>query len=96
MGQTQQLSIEVPAEVAAGGNEGVGHLTNKYLVVSTAAFTATIKLEGSVDGTVWHELAATIAAGDVTAIPVPWKYVRCNTTAYTSGTPAAHICGEVD
>ena len=92
---SQLCPLEIPAEVAAGGSVNCDHLHNKYLYMEADAFTATVAIQGSVDGDNWQDLLTGVAAGDITAIPQPVRFVRANTTAYTSGTPVGYLIGEL-
>lgn len=46
--------------------------------------TATVKLQGSIDGTTWFDLYTATATEAFTS--ESWPYMRGNVTAYTSGT----------
>jgi hypothetical protein len=61
---------------------------------STGAGAATVKIQGSLDNSIWIDLGtitltlATTESGDGFAINAPWEYVRANVTAI-SGTDAS-------
>jgi hypothetical protein len=86
-------SLEVKLLVATGAKLDVGELTDKWIEVS-GTFTATINLQGSADGVAWVNLIAGLSVGWV-EVPQTVRYVRCDTTAYTSGTPAVHLAGRM-
>jgi len=56
---------------------------NKVFQVS-GTFVGTVHAEGSLDNTNWTSLGNLTAAGKI-ANTEPWKYIRGNVTAYTSG-----------
>lgn len=51
---------------------------------ATISNTATVKLQGSIDGTTWFDLYTVTATEAFTSDA--WPYLRGNVTAYTSGT----------
>lgn len=51
----------------------------------TGITTATVLLQGSHEGTDWVTLA-TVTSDDGYVLTDPWKYIRANVSAYTSGT----------
>jgi hypothetical protein len=93
MAETQSCPLNIPTSVAAGGSMNVDHLIDKRVIVSTAVFVATVKLQGSLDETVWHDLILALGPGNDLPIASQWRFLRANTTAYTSGTPAATVVG---
>ena len=57
-------------------------------------FTATLQVQGSFDGTRWHNVGLAKTAADYVDLgEVPFSHVRIKTTAYTNGTPLATLNG---
>lgn len=89
---TKVRKVAVPGSVAAGAACDVSDLERKCVYVS-GTFTATVQIQLSADGTNWvNEGTALTTAGNL-EITKPARYIRANTTAYTSGTPAALVVG---
>lgn len=83
---------EAPASVAAGAGisvEGASSID----VQMVGPYTATIDIQVSNDGTNWVDASSGtgVAAGSWTRVLERPKYLRLNTTAYTSGTPRAFV-----
>ena len=53
--------------------------------------TATVALQGSLDGTTFATIGTALTADGIVTIANAPKYVRANCTAYTSGTITAKI-----
>jgi hypothetical protein len=53
--------------------------------------TATVALQGSIDGTNWSTVGTALTADGIVILAVAPKYLRANCTAYTSGTITAKI-----
>ena len=53
--------------------------------------TATVALQGSLDGTTFATIGTALTADGIVTIANSPKYVRANCTAYTSGTITAKI-----
>lgn len=74
-----QYELSEPAgATGTGAVQNVSELQNKY--IQAGSLTGTVKLEGSLDGTVWSDLIATITNG-VAAVPATVYAVRLNRTA---------------
>jgi hypothetical protein len=87
----RQIIIEVKTSVAVGADQNVADLVDKWAQIS-GTFTATIDIEGSLDGTNWITLM-TISSAALLNIPQSLSHIRTNTTAYTSGTPSCILAG---
>lgn len=85
--QPIEYTLDVNASVAAGDAQEVAGLYDKWVHI-TGSFTATLDVEVSADGANWDAIATVSAAATIEVAPNT-KYLRINTTAYTSGTPAA-------
>ena len=48
--------------------------------------SATVAVQGSVDGSTWSTIATALTADGLVTITNPPPYIRANVTAYTSGT----------
>ena len=57
----------------------------------TGITTATVALQGSLDGTNFATIGTALTADGIVTIANSPKYVRANCTAYTSGTITAKI-----
>lgn len=53
--------------------------------------SATVVLQGSLDGTNWATLGTALTADGIVTIANAPKYLRANCTAYTSGTITAKV-----
>ena len=53
--------------------------------------TATVALQGSLDGTNWSTLGSALTADGIVTVANAPKYLRANCTAYTSGTITAKV-----
>jgi hypothetical protein len=54
-------------------------------VGSSGTFSATFKIEGSIDGVTWYDLDTSINSATFKQYANPLPYIRANMTAYTSG-----------
>jgi hypothetical protein len=57
-------------------------------------FVATVQIQGSLDGATWVTIGSNITAPGIVAVAGNYQYLRINTSAYTSGTPVAEVCGK--
>jgi hypothetical protein len=57
----------------------------------TGITTATVALEGSLDGTTFFTLGTALTANGIVTVANAPKYLRANCTAYTSGTIIAKV-----
>ena len=48
--------------------------------------TATVTIQGSVDGTTWASIATALTADGLTTVTNPPPYIRANVSVYVSGT----------
>lgn len=88
--------VTAPMNVLASVGAGVAVLTKPYRnlwVQVTGTFSATLAIEASLDGENYIVIAS-VAAASLVEVPVPAAYVRINTTAFTSGAPAATLIGK--
>ena len=53
--------------------------------------SATVALQGSLDGTNWSTLGTALTANGIITVANAPKYLRANCTAYTSGTITAKV-----
>lgn len=94
MANMEGYALNAPAAVQAGTAFDARRLRGR-LVQITGTFTATLGVEGSIDGTVWTGIGSAITAPGYRVVEDGWSYVRINTTAFTSGTPVAKLGGFV-
>lgn len=86
--------LDVPGSVAEGDARNVEELRGKIVQGIGAGWTAAFDIEASTDGEVWSKLGTIQQPGDHVDIgDAAWVYLRANTTAWTSGTPAARLSG---
>lgn len=88
-------TIAVPVTVTAGAAVNVQHMGTKTVQV-TGTFVATVQIQGSLDNVNWVNEGAAFTAPGKIDVTSRWAFMRANTTAFTSGTPAARLCGETD
>lgn len=89
----RKYALPVQTSVAvATAHPGPSQLREKYVQVS-GTFSATLQLEGTIDGTAWFTLGATITAAALRSIPETIASIRVNTTVYASGTPVVTLAG---
>jgi hypothetical protein len=60
--------------------------TSSVTLLVQGITTATVALQASMDNTTYTTVATALTADGSVAIDTPYKYVRANVTAYTSGT----------
>lgn len=89
---TRVRKVAVPASVTAGAACDVSDLERKCVYL-TGTFTATVQIQISADNTNWVNEGAALTTAGTLEITKPARYLRANTTAYTSGTPAAVLVG---
>jgi hypothetical protein len=96
--RNDRYSLHVPASIAIGDEFPCQDMLGKTFQVS-GTFTATINLEGTINGTDWVVLEAGLTTGTIIRLvdtdgnePTLWR-IRCRTTAYTIGTPAVTLIG---
>jgi hypothetical protein len=80
-GQTETLLDEA---AATGASDAVELKTRSKTLQVFGTFVGTVHLEGSMDDTNYQSLGNVTAAGKISN-DEPWKYVRANVSAYTSG-----------
>lgn len=84
--------IAVPASLAIGAWAPADGQRDKYIRLK-GTFVATVQFEASVedDKSDPFSIGAAQTAPGFLAIPETVKWIRANTTAYTSGTPLAKL-----
>lgn len=89
-----QLSSPVTllnAVVATGAGSGVPIDGVPFSVVVTGITTATVAVQGSLDGTNFVTIGSALTADGTVSSTTPYKYIRGNVTSYTSGTITAKL-----
>lgn len=81
--------IGVHGAIGAGDTYELRHGHNKAFQVS-GTFVGTIKIQVSLDASNWIDLVTTSSTGGFENT-APWKYVRSNCSAYTSGTATVEL-----
>lgn len=87
----ESKALIVPTSAGVGTAIQFDRFTEKTVVVG-GTFTATIRIQGSIDGTNYVDLTGDITAAGVTEIPHTVKYIRVRTVAWTSS-PVVSIGG---
>lgn len=84
--------LVAPSSVAAGDALLVERFTEKAVIVG-GTFTATCRVQASLDGTNWADVSGDVAAPAIVEVPATVKYLRINTTAFTGGAIEASFGG---
>jgi hypothetical protein len=84
------ITLNVPASVAAGSAVNVEKLYYKTIIFS-GTFTATLQVQLSNDGSTWVTVGSNVTTASVVRVEEQSKHLRINTSAFTSGTPAASL-----
>lgn len=86
-------NLGAAASVAAGSDtKSLSDAEFSVLLVTQGTFVATLQLQVSVDGgTTWVQAGANVTTATITAITCGGGLARINTSAFTSGTPAAYL-----
>ena len=79
------------AVVATGASREVSPTSNQFTCQATISATSTITLEASLDGTNWSTIGTAFTASGIASFDAPYKFVRANCTAWTSGTATCKI-----
>lgn len=75
------------AVTATGASQNVSTDSNKAAFVQVSGITsATVLVQGSVDGTTWSTLNSAVTADGLVTIATPPPYIRANVSVYVSGT----------
>jgi hypothetical protein len=99
---SKHTSIALGDMDAVEVSPNVGNVESLEAVVAVAAgtFVATYSIEGSIDGTTWAAVSdihgnslAGLTAPTARQLPVGYKQIRMNCTAYTSGTITGSVGG---
>jgi hypothetical protein len=87
-------TLAVPALVAAGAAQDISQIFEfDGWVTVTGTFVATLQVQLSNDGVTWAQDGANISAPIVQKVSGRAKFIRINTSAFTSGVPAASHYG---
>lgn len=89
-------TMSVATSVAAGTAIDISDLADGAKVGISGTFTATMKVEESVDGSTWVQVGSDVTAAALRTVTKRTRFLRINTSAYTSGTPAARLFGKPD
>lgn len=91
MSQLSSAVTILSAVTATGAGTGYPIDGVPFSVVVTGITTATVAIQGSVDGTNYVTIGSALTADGTGGATTPYKYVRANVTAYTSGTITAKL-----
>ena len=92
MARPEKIRFEVKTAAGVGRAENVFRFRDKY-VQFHGTFTATLQLEGTVDGSDYVPIGAPTSAPGIVAVPETVEFLRVRTTAFTSGEPKAVFGG---
>jgi hypothetical protein len=81
--RSEPQQMDVPAGTGAGAALIVDRFTDKTVLVG-GTFTATLRVQGSVDGSTWADLTADISTPSAHQIPHTVRLLRVNVSAFTS------------
>lgn len=84
-GSTAVTLLSAVGATGAGTASAVVDPLKPRAFVVSGTFVATVKIQVSMDNSTWFDLSSQTAAAAVESTG-PWKYVRGNVTAFTSGT----------
>lgn len=87
----ESKAMAVPTAPGTGAAILVDRFTEKTVLVG-GTFTATISVQGSLDGSTYADLTGNITAPGAHAIPETVRYLRIRTAAWTSS-PAVSFGG---
>lgn len=76
---------------ATGASREVSPTNNQITFQATISATATITLQASLDGTNWSTIGTALTASGIVSFDAPYKFVRANCTAFTSGTVTCKV-----
>ena len=88
----ERIDLAPPASTTTGPEKDVRRLTDKNLQVS-GTFSATLQLQGSVDGVNFEDVGVAITAPGIVAVSGYFEKLRIETTVFVSGAPAAILGG---
>jgi len=90
----KNIPLNVPASVAAGTAFSTADVEGAFCTLAVqGTFVATLQLQGSWDGgTTWIQIGSNITTVSITSVATLAPQMRINTSAFTSGTPAAYFC----
>jgi hypothetical protein len=81
------LKTLLSAVTATGASLPVSTDSNKAAFVQVSGITsATVLVQGSVDGTTWSTLGSSLTADGLVTISDPPPYIRANVSVYVTGT----------
>ncbi len=84
-GGTSAVLLSAVGATGAGSAATVNAPGKARAFVVTGTFVGTVAVQVSMDNTNWFTLGAALTAPGIIESVGPWKYVRGNVTAYTSG-----------
>lgn len=93
MARHQTIDLNVRAANENGDATDIGDYQGDKIVSLHGTFTATLQLEGSLDGTVWTAIGASSGTPVNREFVTPWRYIRVVTSGYGSGAPKATFGG---
>ena len=76
----------INAATATGTSQSITTDGAPLHVAVNGITSATVNIEGSVDGSNWHLIGSALTANGLVTIANPPKFVRANLTTYVSGT----------
>ena len=81
------LQTLLNAVTATGASQPMSTDSNKGAFIQVSGITsATVLIQGSVDGTTWSTIGTAITADGLVTVSPPPPYIRANVSVYVSGT----------
>ena len=84
-------TMEVPTSAGTGAAVTADRFTEKSVLVA-GTFTATIRIQASLDGSNWSDITGDLTTGQIVEVPHTVRYLRVRTVAWTSS-PAVSFSG---
>lgn len=91
----EQYDLNVVATTGGGTPQRCEDLVDRCVSVAGIAGGAAVTIEGSIDGSVWTAVSASITANGIVALTnvAAYKWVRTNRTVQGAGQPTAILAG---
>lgn len=89
----ESFKLKVPTSPGSGEPQAVRDIREKYIQIGGGAWTATLRVEVTLNGAEYFKSGGDISAPGIFAIPEPALYVRVTTVNITNGAPTATLLG---
>jgi hypothetical protein len=92
MARPEIMTLSIPTAVGVGAAANVFRFRDKTVQIS-GTFSATLQLEGSIDGNAFQAIGSSTSTTALISVPFAVQFLRVRVTAFTSGTPTAVVAG---